>query len=394
MRFILRTAVQIVFGPGEGLRAPELAVRHGRRVFLVTGATSLERTGLLDALLERLSAAGAEVARWIVPGEPDVGLVDAAAGACREAECSSVLAVGGGSVIDTAKAVAALATNGGVALDYLEEVGGGREIGLPTLPVVAVPTTAGSGSEATRNSVLTVPHVAQKRSMRSDHLLPRVAIVDPAFSETTPRTVAAAAGLDALTHLVEAYVSTGAQPTTDALAPPGIRLAVQALHALAGERADSTSRERMALAALWGGIALANAGLGAVHGLAAPLGGRCPVPHGAACACLLPHTIAANVAALRRRAPDHPALARYEEVAAMVNAGDPSPERAASALERLRRLLGVPPLASFGFSAGQLEAVVAGSRGGSMRYNPVELTDGELEGILRSAHESGNGDEP
>lgn len=385
MGFAFRTSGHIVFGQGEGRHAPEAAAQLGRRILLVTGAQSLERSGMLELLLDALAGLGAEVTRFPVSGEPDTALIDAGAGACRESGCSAVLAVGGGSALDAAKAIAALATNGGCALDYLEEIGGGREIARPPLPVVAVPTTAGSGSEVTRNSVLRVPEASVKRSIRHDLLLPRVAIVDPALSATAPVAVAAAAGLDALTHLIEAYVSRSAQPMTDALVVPGMRLAVQALNALADGRSDSVSSEGMALAGLWGGVALANAGLGAVHGLAAPLGGRHCVAHGVACACLLPHTLRVNYGALRRRSPASPAVDRHEEVAAIVTGGDPSIEQAATALEALRVRLGVPSLASLGLGPEDLAAVVAGSRAGSMRHNPIELTDDELEQVLAGA---------
>jgi alcohol dehydrogenase class IV len=232
--FAFRTAGQILFGAGESRRAPALAAGFGPRVLLVTGAASLERSGVLASIREALAGLGAEVVHQVVSGEPEIDGVDATTAVSREAGCRAVLAVGGGSVIDTAKAVAALTTNRGVALDYLEDVGGGRTVDVAGLPVVAVPTTAGSGSEVTRNAVIRVPAASVKRSMRSDLLLPRVAVVDPGLSATAPVPVAAAAGLDALTHLIESYVSAAAQPMTDALALPGIHRAAGGLRALAG----------------------------------------------------------------------------------------------------------------------------------------------------------------
>jgi alcohol dehydrogenase class IV len=274
--------------------------------------------------------------------------------------------------------VSALAVNGGSALDYLEEVGSGRTIERPPLPFIAIPTTAGSGSEATRNAVIRAPQAQVKRSIRHDLLMPRVAIVDPDLSGAAPRDVAASAGMDALTHLLEGYVSTGAQPTTDALAVAGIKLAWRALHALAAGPMDGEERERMALASLWGGIVLANAGLGAAHGLVAPLGGRCSIPHGAGCACLLPGTVRANLKALSERAPGSMALARYASVFKQLGLSDP-----VGALEDLRRRLGIPSLSSLGFSEAAIPGVVAASRAGSMKYNPIALTDEELSSILR-----------
>jgi len=267
-------------------------------------------------------------------------------------------------------------------------VGAGRAIERPPLPLVAAPTTAGSGSEVTKNSVLRVADLKVKRSIRSDLMVPRVAIVDPSLLASAPRDVAASSGLDALTHLVEAYLSKGAQPMTDVLVVPGMRLAYRALTMLAEGQANAESHEAMALAALWGGIALANAGLGAVHGLVAPLGGLCSVPHGAGCGCLLPATFATNVAALRARSPSHRALARAHEIADLLlpgDAADRSPEGIARAFAALRDKLGVPSLATYGVTEADLAAVIAGSRAGSMRHNPIELTDSELEGILRSS---------
>jgi alcohol dehydrogenase class IV len=375
LSFAFRTAGEIAFGPGESRRTPDVAARLGRRVFLVTGARSIENSGF--------PARFPGAVRWTVAGEPDVALVDEGARRCREAGCDVVVGAGGGSALDAAKAVAALAVHEGSVVEYLEEVGGGRALDRPPLPFVAVPTTAGSGSEATRNAVIRVPGRGVKRSLRHDRLLPRVAIVDPELSGGAPLAVAAAAGLDALTHLVESYLSTGAQPTTDALAVPGARLAYGALRALAAGKADASSRESMALASLWGGIALANAGLGAVHGLVAPLGGRCAIAHGNACACLLEATFRANLEALRSRAPSSPALPRLAELASAL--GESSPESLADALGRLRRDLGIPSLSDFGFRAEDVPAVVKDSRGSSMKFNPVALTDDELAQVLEAA---------
>jgi len=369
--FQFLTPPEIRFGPGEARRIPEVVARFGKRPFVVTGARSAERLPIFDLI--------APYRRWSVSGEPDVATVDEGGRRCREAGADVVLAVGGGSVIDAAKAVAALATNEGSVLEYLEQVGTGRKIEHPPLPFIAVPTTAGTGSEATKNAVIRVPEAKVKRSIRHDLLLPRVAIVDPELSATAPRDVAASAGLDALTHLIEGYASAGATSMTDALALPGIRLAVRGLRALAEGQADA---EPMALAALWGGIVLANAGLGAVHGLVAPMGGRCAIPHGTGCACLLVETLRTNVEALRARSPSSPALARYAEAADALGAA--SVEAALEELASLRRRLGVKPLSAYGVTPEDVVPIVQGSRGGSMRNNPIELSDAELEQVLRA----------
>lgn len=377
MNFVFRMTPEVLFGPGTVDRAAEKAAQFGRRVLLVTGAASLERTGVLGRIEQGLAAAGCTAVRWTVSHEPDVALADEGARLCRAEGCEVVLAVGGGSVLDAGKAVAALATNEGSALDYLEDVpvGGGRSVTARPLPLICVPTTAGTGSEVTRNAVLKIPAFALKRSMRSDLMVPRVAVVDPTLLHSAPLPVAAAAGMDALTHLLEAYTSRNATPMTDAVALPGIRLAVGALRAMAKGRVTDSTWEEISLASLWGGIALANAGLGAVHGLVAPLGGLVDIPHGAGCACLLPATFRINVAALTDRAPESAALARFTEVAAIIGEG-----QAAEALEELRRQLGVPPLRSYG--QVDVAKVIAGARGSSMRTNPIVLTDDELRQIM------------
>jgi alcohol dehydrogenase class IV len=386
--FTFRTANEVVFGAGAVARAPGIAARFGKRVLLVIGGASLERSGVLERVGRELASAGASAERLPVVGEPDVRVVDDCARACRESAADVVLAIGGGSVIDTAKASAALATNGGSALDYLEDLGAGRprSIERAPLPVIAVPTTAGSGSEVTRNSVIRVPESRVKRSMRSDGMIPRVALVDPQLSSTAPLPVAASAGLDALTHLIEAYVSRGAQPTTDALALEGIRIGTRALQALADGKTTSESQAAMALASLWGGMALANAGLGATHGLVAPLGGRYSVPHGAACGCLVAATLRTNALALRSRPSSGDALARYARVAsAVLGREDATIENAADELDRLRDALGIGKLARYGVPENELAQVIAQARGGSMRSNPIDLTDEELERILRES---------
>jgi alcohol dehydrogenase class IV len=281
MQFQFRCAGQLLFGRGEHRRAAGLAAGLGRRVFLVTGAASLAKSGVLSSLTASLAERAEHIEHVTVSAEPTVDQADSLAKQCQAAGCQVVLAVGGGSVLDVGKAVAALATNAGAGIDYLEDVGRGppRALAEVPLPVVAVPTTAGSGSEVTRNSVLKVPELQVKRSLRSDLMIPKVAIVDPDLLTTAPQRVAASAGMDALTHLIEGYLSTGAQPLTDALALRGIRLLWQALHRLAdcfrGRLASlhPDTYEQLALTSLWGGIVLANAGLGAVHGLVAPLGG-------------------------------------------------------------------------------------------------------------------------
>jgi alcohol dehydrogenase class IV len=380
MDFTLR-APPILFGANKAQEAPTLIRRYGERVLVVTGGNSLQQTPFWGAFLQRAQEQRLIVEHYKISREPDTDLIDEGTRRCKESGCHSVIGLGGGSALDAAKVIAALTTNGGDALDYLEEIGRGKTIQTPPLPFFAIPTTAGSGSEVTKNSVIKIPEAKVKRSIRSDLMIPLCAIVDPTMCQDAPLHVAASAGLDALTHLIEAYVSRGAQPTTDALIVPGIKMACTALWALS--RGDFAAHaEQMALASLWGGIALANAGLGVIHGLVAPLCGLKPIAHGTGCASLLPEGILANVAALKKRDPKHPALTRYQELAALINHGDRDIEAAALSLSTLRQSLGVPSLSVQGVSYKDFAMIIGGCRGGSMKSNPIALSDDELSELL------------
>lgn len=369
MAFSFLTPPEILFGAGESRKVLDVARRFGSRIFLVTGGKSFDSLPVAPLL--------AGLRRWSVSGEPDVATVDDGLRRCGDADV--VVAIGGGSVIDAAKAVAGVAPHGGSVRDYLEQVGD-RKLTKAPLPFIAVPTTAGSGSEATKNAVIRVPDLKVKRSIRHDLLVPRVAIVDPTLAAAAPREVAASAALDAFTHLLEGYVSTGAHAMTDALALPGLALAAEGLRGIA---AGTDAFASMSQASLWGGIVLANAGLGAVHGLVAPLGGRCAIAHGIGCACLLDVTVRVNLAALRSRAPDSLALGRYEKAAQAL--GLKTADDLLALLTGYRRTFNLPALSARGLTSADVAPIVQASRGGSMKFNPIELTDTELEAIVRSA---------
>jgi alcohol dehydrogenase class IV len=378
MHFEFATATRIIFGEGTAATLPELARSFGARALVVTGASPERAAAMVSALSAETLA---------VPGEPTVELVRACARRVRDAACDVVLAIGGGSAIDAGKAIAAIATNGGEPLEFLEVVGKGRTITAAPLPFIAVPTTAGTGSEVTRNAVLGSAEHGVKASLRSPLMLPRVALVDPELTYGLPPAVTAYTGLDALTQLIEPYVSARANPLVDALCADGIARVAGALGRAALDGADRAARRDMALASLFGGLALANAGLGVVHGFAAPLGGGWKAPHGALCAALLPHGMAANVAALQARAPQHPALARYTAIACLLTGrSDASAEDGIEWVQSLSAELKIPPLRAWGIAASDLPGVVEkAARASSMKANPLPLTGEELQAVLTAA---------
>jgi alcohol dehydrogenase class IV len=378
---------RIVFGEGTLAQAGTIAAGLGRRALVVHGGSdgAAERAASLQGLLREAGAEPAAVMR--VPGEPTTALVEDGVARARAAGCDVVVALGGGSVIDAGKAVSALLTNPGDPRDYLEVVGRGQPLQQRAAPMVAIPTTAGTGAEVTRNAVLLVEEARVKVSLRSPLMLPAVALVDPALTYTLPPDVTASTGLDALAQCLEPFVTPQATPLTDAVAREGLRRAAGALRRAVADGRDAAARHDMAVASLCGGLALANAKLGAVHGFAAPLGGMFPVPHGVACARLLAPVAAANVQALRERAPNSPALSRYEEAARLLTgSAAATADDVAPWLAALVEALGVPPLVTYGVTPAAVPEVCAQARkASSMAGNPVVLTDVELGEILRAA---------
>jgi len=390
--FDIATPARILFGAGTVAQVPELASALGSRPLLVTGAAPARAAAVAAALARAgLVLAGTPLA---VAGEPTVALVRDAAAAARTAGCDLVIACGGGSALDAGKAIAALLGNGGDPLDYLEVVGRGRPLERPGLPFIAVPTTAGTGSEVTRNAVLASPEHQVKASLRSPLMLARAAVVDPDLLAGLPPAVIASSGLDALSQLIEPFVSLRANPFTDALAREGIRRSARSLRQAYQQAqhppaevgagvAGAGLREDLALASLFGGLCLANAGLGAVHGFAAPIGGTWPAPHGATCAALLPHAMRVNLRALERRAPQHPARARFAELAALLtDRPDASADQGIAWLDALAAALQIPGLRRYGVTAADVPALVAKAKvASSMKANPLPLTDDELTEI-------------
>ncbi len=383
MEFEFATATRVVFGAGTLAQLGPAAAGLGRMVLLVTGR-DVDRA---QPAAQVLRAAGLTVQICSVAGEPSTTDVEAGVTAARAGGCDLVVAIGGGSPLDAGKAIAALLTNDGPPLDYLEVVGRGRALEREPAPFIAIPTTAGTGSEVTRNAVLTANERRIKVSLRSPRMLPRLAIVDPRLTLSLPPGVTADCGLDALTQCLEPLVCNRSNPITDGLAREGLRRAARSLRRAWADGGDLEARTEMCAASLLGGMALANAGLGAVHGLAGPIGGMFPAPHGAVCARLLPEVMAVNVAALRARAAGSPALLRYREVAQIVTgAEDATIEDGIRWVRDLVRELGIRSLGSLGIGAADLpELVACGQRASSMKGNPIALDDAELQAVLVAA---------
>jgi alcohol dehydrogenase class IV len=382
LSFEFATATRILFGEGRVRDVGSIAVELGVHALLVESGS-----GRAAPLVAVLHEHGIATTTLHVAGEPTTALVEEGVERARRDGCDLVIAFGGGSVIDAGKAVAALITNREPLVEYLEVVGRGRPIAERSVPMIAIPTTAGTGAEVTRNAVLMVEESQVKVSLRSPFMLPTVALIDPELTYSLPRDVTASTGLDALTQCLEPFVSPKGNPLTDAIARDGIRRAAGALRRAVHDGNDVEARRDMSIASLYGGLSLANAKLGAVHGFAAPLGGMFPIPHGVACARLLAPVAEANVRALRERLPASRALARYEEVARMLTGrADALPEDGAVWLRALVDELEVPRLGEFGLAVGQVADVVAqAKRASSMQGNPVALTDEELGEALRAA---------
>lgn len=379
MNFEFASAGRIIFGPGRAGEVAGISAGFGRRALVLAGSDPARISYLLDGL--------ASPVIFSVVGEPTVKLVEKGAETARREGCDHVISIGGGSVIDAGKAIAALVSNGGSVLDYLEVIGKGKGLSEKSTSFIAVPTTAGTGSEVTRNAVLLSEEHKVKVSMRSSMMLPDVAVVDPLLTHSLPPAVTASTGLDALTQLIEGYVSIKASPLTDGICREGILAAVSSLLRAYENGDDAEAREKMSLASLFGGIVLANAGLGAVHGFAGPLGGMYGVPHGVICAVLLPHVMKANISALEEREPASPASGKYRELGRLLTGRvDASADDGVRWIECLCSALKIPSLAEFGLDEKDFPKVVSGAKSASsMKGNPAVLNDEELTGILHSA---------
>lgn len=383
MRFDFATATKISFGPGVLKELRPLIGGFGSHALVVTGRNPDRAAPLLTILTE------AALAYTIYPTDGEPTIEDARRGVeiARNAHCDMVIAFGGGSALDTGKAIAALMTNPGDPLDYLEVIGRGKPITQVSAPLITIPTTSGTGSEVTSNAVLASPEHQVKVSLRSPLMLARLAVIDPELTYTSPADVTAASGLDALTQVLEPYVSNKANPFTDSICREGMLRAARSLKKAYDEPANATAREDMALVSLFGGIALSNAKLGAVHGFAGPFGGMFDAPHGAICAWLLPYVMEANIRALRERAPESLSLQRYDEIARILTGNS-----TAVAVDGVRwvhdlcQAMQVPALSQYGYTAQDADSLCEKAAvASSMQGNPIKLTNEELHQIVAAA---------
>lgn len=386
MSFGFSTATEILFGPGCVKNAFAAAKAHGalgNKAMLVCNDLSRAK-----AIVDELKRAGIPFIHQTVAREPCTELVDKAAQSAREEKVDFVIAVGGGSVMDTGKAIAMLVANGGECLDYLEVVGRGKKITKKSLPLIAVATTAGTGAEVTKNAVVKSVQHAQKASLRSPSMFPVLAVVDPLLMLSVPPQATACSGLDAFTQCLEPLTSNAANPLTDTLALRGLREAASSLRVAYADGANVKARTGIALCSLMGGLCLANAKLGSVHGFAGVLGGMLEsAPHGGICGALIPACIVANIQAMRQRDPSNPALQKYHQAAqAVLGKADATPEQLALWVAESCRIMKVPPLSAYGLKPEHFpEAVSKSAAASSMKGNPIVLTEKELTSILEQA---------
>jgi alcohol dehydrogenase class IV len=380
MRFEFSTAARLLFGAGTTGEVGAAARGMGNRALVVAGVPRSTGSAFWAALETR------EVPYSIlqVSSEPTLDLVEAGVARALEEKCDYVIGFGGGSALDASKAIAALMANGGNLIDYLEVIGLGKPLTRPPVPFITVPTTSGTGAEVTRNAVLTSKERQVKVSLRSPWMTPRLAVVDPEMTLDLPPALTASTGMDALTQLIEAFVSLRANPLTDGFCVEGIGRAARSLRRACSHGSDIRAREDMSLASLLGGLALANAGLGVVHGIAAPLGGMFPVPHGIVCAAILPRGMEINIRALRARSPGSEALRRYETVARILTGrSEATAEDGAIHAQELFLDLGIPSLGPCGVTQSDLPLLVQkASLASSMKGNPIALTAEEIHEVL------------
>ena len=383
MKFEFMTANRIIVESGGISKLGELTKPFGSHVLLVCRSNSSST----DTAIRMLEQVGLKVTPAFVKGEPTIDALNQTLTIAKKNNVNVVVSVGGGSVLDTGKMIAALMTNEGDIMDYVEVIGKGVPLTKPSLPFIAVPTTSGTGAEVTKNGVVSSVKHRLKVSLRSPYMLADVVLIDPQLTISVPKDITASTGLDALTQVIEPYVSNQANPITDAVAIEGLKRIARSLKTAYDYPNDIQAREDMAIGSLFGGIALANAKLGAVHGFAGVIGGMFSIPHGIVCAQLLPYVVKANIHALKEREPQHPTLLKFDEIAKIVT-GNPSATALDSVgwLEELRTYFEIPTLSTFDIHKEHFDDIVEKSKSSSsMKGNPIVLTDDELKNILKQA---------
>lgn len=383
MQFEFTTATRILFGVGVSSKIGQLAADLGTRASIVAGISG----DAVQTLIDTIHSSSVATTVYTIDGEPSVEVIRQGVNDAKQFEANLVIGLGGGSALDSAKAIAAMLTNPGDLTDYLEVVGQGRTLTHPPVPIIAIPTTAGTGAEVTRNAVIGAPEFGVKVSLRSPLMLPRLALVDPELTYNLPPDLTASTGLDALTQLIEPFVCNSPNPITDGICREGMKHSSRALLRAYKDGHDFAARQDLCIASLFGGLALANARLGAVHGIAGVLGGMLSTPHGAICARLLPLVMEINLHALRARIPDSTSLDRYREIARIITGNHRA--EAFDGVQWVREQcaeLQVQPLGNLGLNRSQfLDVIEKAFRASSMKGNPLPLMPDEILEILERA---------
>jgi len=382
-RFEFATAKWIIFGAGSAKKIADNTLNLGSKPLIVTGKNQDRCKFLLDDFTRK----NIKLETFPVNGEPTTGVVTECLNLAKRSKTDVIIGIGGGSAIDTGKAISALITNEGDLFDYLEVIGRGKPIKNPTIPFIAVPTTAGTGTEVTKNAVIKSNEHSVKVSLRSPFMLPDIAILDPVLTYSMPKEVTASTGLDAFTQVIEPYVSIKANMLTDSICKEGIKRISRSLLKAFNNPTDAKAREDMCIGSLFGGIALANAKLGAVHGFAGPMGGMIDAPHGVICGILLPYVIKANIKALEERKPTSEVFKKYEKVAKIVTKNEKAkPKDLIRWTDELYGKLNMPHLSEVDLKEEQIEELIdKAKKSNSMKGNPIVLNDEELKGIIKDA---------
>ena len=378
------TSDRILFGIGTVAKTASISKEFGNHALLVCGGGSVP----LEKISNLLDDAGISYTIFQVEKEPEVQIIQSGLSLANLSNCDFVIGYGGGSVLDTGKAISALLRNQGDLMDYLEVIGAGKKIENPAAPMIAIPTTAGTGTEVTRNAVISSPEHNVKVSMRSPLMIPTVALVDPELTVTMPPSVTASTGMDALTQVIEGYVSNKANPMTDALAKEGIKRGSRSLFQAYHNGNDRSARNDMALTSLFGGLVLGNSGLGAVHGFAGPIGGMFHAPHGAICASLLPYLMKYNAIELSKSEDYQYIQSKFRNIAKWVTR-DPyaSIEDGVEWIKDLADQLQIPGLREIGIKQSDFDRIIEKSKvASSMQKNPIKLSESTLRAILQEAY--------